>query len=1022
MIIPHYYEDPHMLHENTMPNRAYYIPASKRMDNLVEYREQSDRLHLLNDNWKFRYYKSIYDLQEEFYNTDYRTEAYDTVPVPGVWQNYGYEPHQYIESDYPFPVDQPYVPLDNPCGAYIHKFQYKKNADAPKVYLEFEGVDSCFYVWLNGTYVGYGQVSHSLNEFDITDHIAESENTLAVLVLKWCDGSYLEDQDKFRMSGIFRDVYLLERPEQCIYDYFIHAVPEADGGKGRIQIQTSYLDQVIPVTARLYTADNRLIRKIIFENETELVIDEPILWNSEQPYLYTLILETEHEVITEYVGIREIHVEHSVVYINGAQVKFRGVNRHDSDPVTGFTISVDQMKKDLELMKQHNINAIRTSHYPNAPMFYQMYDKYGFFVIDEADLESHGTMNLYYKNDTREERTGRWNELITDNPEYEEAVLDRVQKMVARDKNRPCIVIWSMGNESGYGCTIEKALAWTKAYDPSRLTHYEGALHKGKTRRYDYSNLDLYSRMYPLYEQVEEYCESEPDKPMILCEYCHSMGNGAGDYEDYFEMIEKYDCLCGGFIWEWCDHAIYKGTAENGKDIYYYGGDHGEYPNDGNFCMDGMVYPDRTPHTGLLEYKNVHRPVRVTEYNQAEGYVILKNEMNYLSLQEYVDVAYQATCDGAINESGQLNLTEVPAIRPHQTGKVQMPVNVPEQGRVYLKLIYQLKHADAFRSQGYELGFDEILLENADGSNQRVRDWINSNVANAEAIEVEETEQHLIVKGARFYYTYDKLRGIFVQLEADGKALLDRPMEVNVWRAPTDNDRIIRTEWKKARYHQTTTRAYTTEYTLTDTGVEIHSKMALLAITVQRLMDIDTVWKVNTDGRISIKMDVVKNPELPELPRFGLRLFLNKDMDQLEYYGVGPQESYIDKCKAGSHGIYTGSVTDQQEDYIKPQENGSHTDCDYVIVTGSRLGIAAYGAQSFAFNVSVYTQEELTEKAHNHELVPCGSTVLCLDYKQNGIGSQSCGPRLKEKYRFDEERFIFEMNLNPLYGTLKAGK
>lgn len=278
------------------------------------------------------------------------------------------------------------------------------------------------------------------------------------------------------------------------------------------------------------------------------------------------------------------------------------------------------------------------------------------------------------------------------------------------------------------------------------------------------------------------------------------------------------------------------------------------------------------------------------------------------------------------------------------------------------------------------------------------------------------------MKGARFCYTHDKLHGIFEQLEADGKVLLDRPMEVNVWRAPTDNDRIIRVEWQKARYHQTTTRAYTTEYAVTDAGVEIHSKMALLAITVQRLMDIDTVWKIDADGRISVKMDVVKNPELPELPRFGLRLFLKKDMDQLEYYGIGPQESYFDKCKAGSHGIYTGSVTDQHEDYIRPQENGSHTDCDYVIVKGSVLGIAAYGAQSFAFNVSEYTQEELTEKAHNYELVPCGSTVLCLDYKQNGIGSQSCGPRLKEKYRFNEERFIFEMNLNPLYGTLKAEK
>lgn len=1014
MIIPHYYENPHILHENTMPNRAYYIPASRRMDDLTEHREQSDRMHLLNGNWKFRYYESIYDLKDRFYEADYMAEEYTEVPVPGVWQNYGYDTHQYLESWYPFPVDPPYVPLDNPCGAYIHTFQYQKHADTPNVYLDFEGVDSCFYVWLNEMYVGYGQVSHSTNEFDVSEYIADGANTLAVLVLKWCDGSYMEDQDKFRMSGIFRDVYLLDRPEQGIYDYFIHAIPEGD--KGKIQIHTTYLDRQVPVKACLYDADDHLLKEIIYENDTELTIDQPILWNSERPYLYTLTLETEHEVITEHIGICEIHTEGNVVCVNGRPVKFCGVNRHDSDPVTGFTISVAQMKKDLELMKQHNINAIRTSHYPNAPMFYQMCDQYGFFVIDEADNESHGPMELYYKHDTREERTSRWNELISDNPEYEEATLDRIQKMVERDKNRPCVVIWSMGNESGYGCTIEKALAWTKQYDPGRLTHYEGAYHKGKKRKYDYSDLDLYSRMYPLYEQVEEYCESAPDKPMILCEYCHSMGNGAGDYEDYFQMIERYDCLCGGFIWEWCDHAIYKGVAENGKPVYYYGGDHGEYPHDGNFCMDGMVYPDRTPHTGLLEYKNVHRPVRVVEYNQEDTCLILRNEMNYLSVQEYVDITYEVTCDGRQVDAGRLDLQNVPAIHPHQEMKVPFACTIPERGKAYLKLIYHLKCTDAFRHQGFELGFDEILLRNADGRNRQITAWSTEenrkeNSSVTKTVAVEEDEKYLIVKGDKFLYTYHKHTGMFEQLEMDGKKILNHEVEVNVWRASTDNDRMIRTEWQKAMYHHATTRAYETEYTKSENGVTIRSKMALLAITVQKIMDIDTVWNVDMNGRISVKMDVIKNPEFPELPRFGLRLFLKKDMDQVEYYGMGPQESYVDKCRASSHGRYAGSVADQHEDYLRPQENGSHTDCDYVVVKGESQQLIAYGKHTFSFNVSVYSQEELTQKTHNYELEPCGSTVLCLDYKQNGIGSQSCGPRLKETYRFDEERFTFELQL-----------
>lgn len=1014
MMIPRYYENPHILHENTMPDRAYYIPASKRMDSLVEHREDSDRIQMLNGEWKFKYYKSIYDLEEEFYKEEAKSEDYDSIPVPGLWQNYGYDKHMYTNFRYPFPIDPPYVPQDNPCGTYVYHFEYCQNESAPKAYLEFEGVDSCFYVWLNGQYVGYSQVSHALSEFDVTDIIRSGDNKLAVLVLKWCDGSYLEDQDKFRMTGIFRDVYLMQRPKQCLFDYFINTSIQAD--TANISIQTKYLEEAIPINAYVYDAEGTTITEFTFQGDTSFEIKNPILWNSEQPYLYSLILETKDEVIIEKIGIREIYIKNNVVYINHNPVKFRGVNRHDSDPVTGFVISIEQMKKDLQMMKQHNFNAIRTSHYPNAPMFYQLCDMYGFFVVDEADNESHGTWMQSYAKDTHEERVGRWNELISDNPEFEQATLDRTRKLVERDKNRPCVVIWSMGNEGGYGCTFEKALAWTKQYDPSRLTHYESAYYKGRARKYDYSNLDLYSRMYPSFEEIQEYMNSQPDKPYFICEYCHSMGNGAGDYEDYFQLIDQYDGMCGAFVWEWCDHAIYKGVAENGKDIYFYGGDHEEYPHDGNFCMDGLVYPDRTPHMGLLEYKNVHRPVRALSYDQKTGELTLKNMMNYVDLKEYVHIFYEVSLDGTVVAAGKIDDTKVPGILPYQQGIISLPIEIPEKGRVYLKVIYKLQKADALRKQGEMLGFDEILLENTDGRNQIVTNLIEEEEAIARKktkIFVKENEKQLIIIGDGFTYVYSKLYGTFEQLTLGDKNLLDRPMEVNLWRAPTDNDMHLKAEWYKAMYHRAVSRAYVSNYALTEENLEIHSKMSMSAATVQKMMNVMTTWTIDKAGQISMKMDVERNMEFPELPRFGLRLFLPQEMNQVSYFGLGPEESYIDKCHASHHGLYQASVESMHEDYIKPQENGSHTGCDFVTVWGQDLQLTAYHQETFSFNASLYSQEELTQKGHNYELLSSGSTILNLDYKQNGIGSNSCGPRLLEKYRFNEERFTFAISLLP---------
>ncbi len=1008
MIVPRYYEDLSVLHENTMPARAYYVPASKRMDNLVEHREESDRMQLLNGTWKFQYYNSIYDIQESFFEKDYDTENFDEIQVPSVWQMAGYDTHQYTNIRYPFPFDPPYVPQDIPCGAYAHTFDYHKDENAPKAFLNFEGVDSCFYVWVNGSYVGYSQVSHMTSEFDITDLLQDGKNTIAVLVMKWCDGSYLEDQDKFRMSGIFRDVYILKRPEQAISDY--HIKTKIEDMLAKIELDVKFYS---PANVKISIEDKNgavvAVGSITEEGTAVLEIASPELWNTENPYLYKLILETENEVIVDHIALRKIEIKDQVIYLNGQKIKFRGVNRHDSDPVTGFTISVEQITTDLTLMKQHNFNAIRSSHYPNAPFFYEMCDKYGFMVIDEADIEAHGPFMLYRKEDTDYNRFKRWNEKIADDPAWEAAIVDRVKLMVERDKNRFCIVMWSMGNESAYGCNFEKALAWTKKFDPDRITQYESARYRNYDETYDYSNLDVYSRMYPAISEIQEYLDKDGSKPFLLVEYCHSMGNGPGDFEDYFQMIQDNDKMCGGFVWEWCDHAIDHGTAENGKTIYAYGGDHGEDIHDGNFCMDGLVYPDRTAHTGLLEYKNVYRPARVVSYDKESGELVLHNYMDFDDLNDYVKISYELTQDGLVIGKGKLS--EV-SVAPHSEGKTNLKVNVPESGKCYLKLIYHLKKEMPLLEEDHILGFDEIEVSQKDAKCQLAEKWMEKTATNSE-LQVNENDTQIHIKGREFSYTIDRRTALFTEMKFAGREYLNHPMELNIWRAPTDNDMYIKSEWKKAHYDKAYTRAYTIEVAQGKHGVKITSHASVVAETVQKILDVTITWKIAAAGKIDADIAVTKDGEFPDLPRFGVRMFLDKKLSDARYFGMGPQESYRDKHQAASHSLYRANVGDLHEDYIRPQENGSHYDCEYVELNNSRYGIVASAEKAFSFNASYYTQEELEKKTHNYELTESDSVVFCVDYALNGIGSNSCGPVVLDQYRFNDVLFRFQFTLVP---------
>ena len=1008
MIVPRYYEDLSVLHENTMPARAYYIPASKRMDHLVEHREESDRMQLLNGTWKFQYFNSIYDVQEPFFEKDYDTENFDEIQVPSVWQMAGYDTHQYTNIRYPFPFDPPYVPQDIPCGAYAHTFVYHKDENAPKAFLNFEGVDSCFYVWINGSYVGYSQVSHMTSEFDITDLLQDGENSIAVLVMKWCDGSYLEDQDKFRMSGIFRDVYILKRPEQAISDY--HVKTKIEDMLAKVELDMKFYS---PAEVKISIKDKNgavvAVGSIAEEGTAVLEIANPELWNTENPYLYQLILETENEVIVDHIALRKIEIKDQVIYLNGQKIKFRGVNRHDSDPITGFSISVEQITTDLTLMKQHNFNAIRSSHYPNAPFFYEMCDKYGFMVIDEADIEAHGPFMLYREEDTDYNRFKRWNEKIADDPAWEAAIVDRVKLMVERDKNRFCIVMWSMGNESAYGCNFEKALAWTKKFDPDRITQYESARYRNYDETYDYSNLDVYSRMYPALSEIQEYLDKDGSKPFLLVEYCHSMGNGPGDFEDYFQMIQDNDKMCGGFVWEWCDHAIAHGTAENGKTIYAYGGDHGEEIHDGNFCMDGLVYPDRTVHIGLLEYKNVYRPVRVVSYDKESGELVLHNYMDFDDLKDYAKISYELTQDGLVISKGKL--AEV-SVAPHSEGKTNLKVNVPENGKCYLKLIYHLKKEMPLLEENHILGFDEIEVSQKDAKCQLAEKWLEKTATDSE-LQVNEDDTQIHIKGREFAYTIDRRTALFTEMKFAGREYLNHPMELNIWRAPTDNDMYIKAEWKKAHYDKAYTRAYTTEVVQGKHGVKIVSHASVVAETVQKILDVTITWKIDATGKIDADIEATKDGEFPDLPRFGVRMFLDKKLSDARYFGMGPQESYRDKHQAASHGLYRANVSDLHEDYIRPQENGSHYDCGYVELNNSRYGIAAFSGSTFSFNASYYTQEELEKKTHNYELTESDSVVLCVDYALNGIGSNSCGPVVLDQYRFNDVLFRFQFTLVP---------
>lgn len=999
------WQNPGIFQINREPARSHYIPFAGATQAKGGRRGASPFYLTLNGSWKFQYRESVTLVKEAFYEEGFDAGAWDDLIVPSCWQTNGYDQMHYTNVNYPFPVDPPYVPDRNPAGLYIRDFNIGAGWEGKSKYVVFEGVNSCFYLWVNGSFVGYSQGSRIPAEFDLSPYLHAGKNRMAVLVLKWCDGSYLEDQDLWRYSGIFRDVYLLARDQAHVRDAEVRQ--KLSDGLDRAEAEV-VLDGTgaIDVRAELFDADGQVVGTgsvTLADGKGSILIavEQPRLWSAETPYLYQLYLFAGEEVLRFPVGFRRIEIVDGVFRINGAAVKLKGVNRHDSHPALGQTVPLNHMIADLRLMKRHNVNAIRASHYPNDPRFLELCDRYGFYVVDEADLESHGMGNA-----------GPWESGIlhrlTADPAWQGAYLDRAERMVERDKNRACVVMWSLGNESGYGINHIAMAEWIKQRDPSRPVHYESAA-PGYKGHPNIDCLDVESRMYATVDYIEEYARNADNKkPMFLCEYSHAMGNGPGDLKDYWDVIYRYPKLMGGCVWEWCDHGIAATTAD-GRPYFAYGGDFGDRPHDGNFCVDGLVSPDRKPHAGLLELKQVIAPVRFEAEDLAAGRIQVTNGYDFRDLS-HVSIYWKVEEEGELLAQGSIQELNV---GPQTNAIITLPYaqTSKTEGELVLTLSCRLREETVWAEPGYELAFGQFRIAATNGA-------AAADVpVTRKKMSAMETNGQLVIEGFDFEYAFDLSSGTFVSISKNGVPLLAEPARFAIWRAPTDNDMHINKKWQEEGYDRAETKVYLCEWNQpSPERVEIRVSYALGGYSKPPVLRGTAEWTLNGDGEIRLGTDVEVREELPYLPRFGLRWAMPENSDEVEYFGYGPHESYVDKRQSVKLGRYLLTVNDMYVPYIMPQEHGSRYGTEWAIVSNEQgMGLRFASSEPFSFNASHFAPEDLTNATHEPELSPRKETIVHLDYRMSGVGSNSCGPELADKYRLGEKRFRFELSILPVF-------
>lgn len=999
MILPDYHKHLETLHIGTLKPRAYFIPFADLDSAFDDDRNQSPYFMSLCGEWNFKFFKSFEDIDHEIYATDYVADD-EKVNVPSCFQLYKegkYDAPLYSNLMYPFPTDPPHVPDENPCAVYT------KNIDVTEAMLKrtniitFEGVSSCFYLWINGEFAGYSQVSHCTSEFDISDKLHVGNNRITVLVVKWCDGSYLEDQDCFRLSGIFREVYILSRNNTYIKDIEVKQSFDADYTKAVLSVKCD-MSAKSDVTYTLFAPDEAPISMNTSSDGTfSIEIDAPEMWNDETPYLYTLLFSCEDEIIPVKVALCEKKIANKKFLINGKAVKLRGINRHDSSANNGYTVTMEEMKHDLMMFKKANVNAIRTSHYPNAPRFLELCDKYGFYVIDEADIETHG---MGY-NTVSDWDWMRWS-LLSTIPEWKEAYVDRAERLYERDKNHGCVVMWSLGNESGCGVNHRAMREYIKSRDKNAIVHYENAHleFKAVPEGECFADIsDVESRMYPGYQYTKDYLVNEEyDKPFYMCEYVCSMTTG--DVYPFWELVDKYDNFCGGCIWEYTDHAV-NFPDENGNPRYYYGGNFGDFPNDGTCCIDGMVLPDRTPRPGYYDMKKVYEQFRGSFEN---GELTVKSVRYFTTLADF-GAKWTLTSGKTVLASGEIDTLDIAPLC-EKTYKLFDMADFDFAGDCFLTVSVYQKNDTEWADAGYETGFMQFEIEAKAVVTEKEKS----------AVTCKNDDRYVTVTCCANEYVFDKPYGRICSIIRNGTEILAAPSKFKLWHAPTYNRGSV-DEWRANHFDHIAQKTYSTDVVADDKKVVIGTKIALGGPANPPVVKMNVKYTFNADGTLDIEADGTVRENVPVLPRLGIEFIMKQENELIRYFGLGKIESYPDRYKACRFGEYALNVSDNFVHYVRPQENSSHYKtrrADVGAENGTGLRVTGKGIKDFSFNASHYSAEQITEKTHDFllEAEPC--TYFNVDWRFTAFSESKDFDCAENKRLLDDKQFKFGFTVEPI--------
>ncbi|HLU22587.1 MAG TPA: glycoside hydrolase family 2 TIM barrel-domain containing protein [Bacillaceae bacterium] len=1018
---PEWNNNPDIFQLNRLPAHATLMPYKTEGEAIRGDRTASDYYQSLNGMWKFSFSENPEKRNLSFYEADFDSANWDEIKVPAHWQLQGYDYPQYTNVRYPWDgnedVQAPFAPTEyNPVGQYITTFSVPNDWDGLPVYICFQGVESAFYVWVNGELVGYSEDTFTPAEFDLTPYLQAGENKLAVEVYRWCDASWLEDQDFWRMSGIFRDVYLYATPKLHIQDFFVRTILDKDYRDAELEIDAKinnyYIEENQEVTLEAVLIDAKgnkvetINQRIDVSNEevteisTSVFVKNPLKWSAETPNLYTLVLslyDASGEII-EYesckVGFRQFELKDGLMKINGKRIVFKGVNRHEFAADRGRAVTYEDMVHDVKLMKQHNINAVRTSHYPNNPLFYELCDEYGLYVIDETNMETHGTWKYGQK--------GLGDAIPGSKPEWTANVIDRCNTMFERDKNHPSVIIWSLGNESFGGDNFLKMHAHLKSKDKTRLVHYEGVFHYRESA----AASDMESTMYIPADKMEQYAlkaQEQPLKPYIICEYSHAMGNSCGNLYKYTDLFDKYPILQGGFIWDWKDQALRK-KSEEGIEFLAYGGDFGESPHDGNFSGDGIIFADGTVSPKIFEVKKCYQNIDFTAVDIEKGIVEIKNKNLFINVNKY-DFKWSIAEDGEVIQEG----TVAVSIEPGETKSIQLGYNFADiqenTGELVLTVSFHEKAATLWADKNHEVAYEQFVLQ----PSQRKQ------LEKSAAPKTVEMDNEVIISGSKFDIHFNKTTGEMKSFATSGVELLKSAPVPNFWRAMTDNDRGSRLNersatWREASFNRKLDRF---KYEVTDEVVVVTVLYSVPTTTESR---VEIKYTINGSGEVQVDYELAPGSDLPEIPEVGLLFTMEQQFENLKWYGRGPHENYIDRNKGAKLGLYDGKVKDQYVPYLKPQECGNKTDVRWATITNNAgVGLKVAALDTVEINALPYTPVELEEHSHSYKLPESKQTVVRINHKQMGVGGddswgQKTHPEFtlyaNETYRYS---FIFKV-------------